>query len=361
MSIAEQLQRQHLAALTPYASARRSMSGDGIWLNANEAPFTPSNGVDGEALNRYPSFQSDALNGAYANYAGVKLEQVLSCRGSDEAIDLLIRSFCEPGSDSIMITTPTYGMYAISAQTHGARVIDVPLQAANDGGLQLNTAAMLDAVRNDENSVKLVFICNPSNPLGNQVNRDDLAAFIDAVGSRALVVVDEAYIEFVDNSSAATVASWLEKYPQLVVLRTLSKAFGMAAIRCGFALANSDIIDVLRKVIAPYPMPQPCLQAAARAVDTAGIKSMHTLVSDTKMLRDQFVAWVKTKAWALKVWPSTTNFVLISVSDAAQLVSDCAAKGVLIRNQSAQRGLNNTVRVSIGSATEMQKLMEVLP
>ena len=360
MSIAEQLQRQHLAALTPYASARRSMSGDGVWLNANEAPYTPSL-TTGDAqdamLNRYPSFQSDSLNGAYATYASVATEQVLSCRGSDEAIDLLIRSFCEPGRDAIMITTPTYGMYAISAQTQGAKVIDVPLVADAYGDLQLNTEAMLAAL----DSVKLVFICQPSNPLGNRVNREALKAFIKAVGSRALVIVDEAYIEFVDNSNQVSAAQWLNDYPQLVVLRTLSKAFGLAAIRCGFALANTDIIEVLRKVIAPYPMPQPSLQAATAALSTTNIARMQALVAETKALRDDFIQWVSRKPWALKVWPSVTNFVLISVPDAAQLVGNCAANGVLIRNQSAQRGLNNTVRVSIGSATEMQKLMEVLP
>lgn len=357
MSIAEQLQRQHLAALTPYASARRSMTGDGVWLNANEAPYTPSLSTGDAELNRYPSFQSDSLNGAYANYANVGTEQVLSCRGSDEAIDLLIRSFCEPGRDAIMITTPTYGMYAISAQTQGTNVIDVPLIADADGDLQLNTKAMLAAL----DSVKLVFICQPSNPLGNRVDRDALQGFIEAVGSRALVIVDEAYIEFVDDSNQASAAQWLNDYPQLVVLRTLSKAFGLAAIRCGFALANTDIIEVLRKVIAPYPMPQPSLQAATTALSTPNIARMQALVADTKALRDEFMQWVSGKSWALKVWPSVTNFVLISVPNAAQLVSDCAAKGVLIRNQSAQRGLNNTVRISIGSATEMQKLMEVLP
>lgn len=354
MSLAAQLQRTHLANLTPYASARRSMSGDGIWLNANEAPYTPSLGVDVAGLNRYPSFQSAALNGAYANYAGVEIDQVLSSRGSDEAIDLLIRSFCEPGRDAIMITTPTYGMYAISAQTHGCNVVDVPLQADIDGTLQLNTQAMLAAL----DTVKLVFICNPSNPLGNAVNRDALNDFIAAVNSRALVVVDEAYIEFVAPGTSVT--EWLSQYPQIVVLRTLSKAFGLAAIRCGFTLANADVIEVLRKVIAPYPMPQPSLSAAEQALSPTGITTMQGLVSATTRLREQFITWLRDQPWALKVWPTCTNFVLISVPDADQLVSECAAKGVLIRNQSAQRGLNNTVRISIGSESEMQTLMEVL-
>src|SRR5690554_3216416 len=148
MSLAAQLQRQHLAQLTPYASARRSMSGGAVWLNANEAPLTPSLSSNSKPLNRYPSFQSEPLNAAYASYAAVQLQQVLSCRGSDEAIDLLIRSFCEPGKDSILITTPTYGMYAISAQTHGAFVRDVPLRTAADNSLQLDLDAIATELAN---------------------------------------------------------------------------------------------------------------------------------------------------------------------------------------------------------------------
>ena len=364
MSLATQLQRTHLAQLTPYASARRSMSGGAVWLNANEAPTTPSLTADQQQLNRYPSFQSERLNGAYADYAGVQTQQVLSCRGSDEAIDLLIRSFCEPGQDSIMITTPTYGMYAISAQTHGAGVIDVPLRKAQDASLQLDLEGMAKQLTAAGKRVKLVFVCNPSNPVGNSLNLADVEQLLERVGEQALVVLDEAYIEFAAASGVQqlnTIASWLSKYPQLVVLRTLSKAFGLAAIRCGFALANTDVIDVLRKVIAPYPMPQPCLDIAERALSGAGISAMQQLVADTVALRDAFIKQIMAKPWALKVWPSCTNFVLVSVPDASELVRQCSAAGVLIRNQSAQRGLDNTVRMSIGSADEMNQLLEVLP
>lgn len=364
MTVAASLQRAHLAALTPYASARRSMSGGAVWLNANEAPATPALATNETQLNRYPSFQSAALNQAYANYAQVNVEQVLSCRGSDEAIDLLIRSFCEPQQDAIMITTPTYGMYAISAQTQGAGVVDVPLTAAADGTLQLDVDEMLRAFNSCQQQIKLVFVCNPSNPLGNNINLAELERLIIGVGEQALVVIDEAYIEFAAQSNVQPlnhITQWLAKYPQLVIMRTLSKAFGLAAIRCGFALANTDIIEVLRKVMAPYPMPQPCLDMAARALSDDGIVAMQQALATTTAQRLAFIQAIAAKPWVKKVWPSCTNFVLLDVDNAEQLVEQCRLGGVLIRNQSSQRRLNNSVRVSIGSEAEMQQLMEVLP
>ncbi len=359
MTLAQQLQRCHLTQLTPYASARRSMTQQGVWLNANEAATTPSSQ---QSLNRYPSFQCDVLNVAYANYAQVKPEQVLSCRGSDEAIDLLIRSFCEPGHEAILITSPTYGMYAISAQTQGVQVIDVPLIATTANQLQLNVSGISRAL--EQFSIKLIFLCNPSNPIGNCLSLAAIAQVLDTVGSRALVVVDEAYIEYAAASFAQplhTVTSWLSRYPQLVVLRTLSKAFGLAAIRCGFALANCDVIEVLRKVIAPYPLPQPTIDYASAALSYEGINNMHAAVQTTVKIRDEFMAQLAGKRWLHRMWPSVTNFILLQVDNAAELVNNCAQQGVLIREQSHQLGLANTIRISIGSRSELQRLLEVLP
>ncbi|PWW15951.1 MULTISPECIES: histidinol-phosphate transaminase [Pseudidiomarina] len=364
MSLASKLQRAHLAQLTPYASARRSMSGGNVWLNANEAPSTPlaavaDNAMSGNDLNRYPSFQSAALNQAYASYAEVSAEQVLSCRGSDEAIELLIRTFCEPGRDSIVICPPTYGMYAISAQTHGAGVISVPLQQQ-----QLDVPAILEQVQTAAQTVKLIFVCNPSNPLGNNLALDSLQQLLQQVGERAIVVVDEAYIEFAAASSVQAlneVSSWLQQYPQLVVLRTLSKAFGLAGIRCGFALAPADIIEALRKVIAPYPLPQTTVTVATQALSDAAINAMQQQVAATNTQRERLLAALADASWVTKIWPSCTNFVLLTVTDAAAIVAHFAAAGILIRNQSQQLGLANSVRISIGSAAEMDQLLKVFP
>ncbi|MDX1705153.1 histidinol-phosphate transaminase [Pseudidiomarina sp.] len=359
MSIAERLQRQHLRNLTPYASARRSMSGGAVWLNANEAPLTPSLPADATQANRYPAFQSSALNQVYARYAGVNEAQLLSCRGSDEAIDLLIRTFCEPGQDQIMICPPTYGMYAISAQTHGAGVTEVPLVARGDD-MQLDLPAIYQRL----DGVKLIFVCSPSNPLGNELATDDLRELLEQVGERALVVVDEAYIEFAAagvSGKLNQLSDWLNEYPQLVILRTLSKAFGLAAIRCGFALAGNDIIQCLRKVIAPYPLPQSTLDYATRALQPQGIAAMHAMLASVSDQRQRLLNALASRQWVKRIWPSTTNFVLLTVTDASALVATCADHGVLIRNQSQQLGLDNSVRISIGSREEIDQLLEALP
>jgi histidinol-phosphate aminotransferase len=358
LTLAERLQRAHLRDLVPYASARRSMSGGAIWLNANEAPYTPSAAGRPDS-NRYPAFQSSVLNQAYADYAGVEAAQVLSGRGSDEAIELLIRAFCEPNRDSILICPPTYGMYAISAQTHGCATVQVPLVQHTEGNWQLD----LTAIENNLNNVKLVFVCSPSNPLGNQLDSADLRSLLELVGERALVVVDEAYIEFTatDGSRTMGVASWLQTYPQLVVLRTLSKAFGLAALRCGFVLAASTIIAVLQKVIAPYPLSQPSIDGAIAALQTAALEAMWQLRDETEIQRQRLLQALQQRSWVRQIYPSVTNFVLLQVSAAEALVKQLSEQGILIRNQSQQLGLANCVRISIGSATELDQLIARLP
>lgn len=347
MSIVEQIQRQHLKQLTPYASARRSMSGGNIWLNANESPYSNSYTVDDSKLNRYPEFQSKPLNQAYAEYAGIDASQVLSSRGSDEGIELLIRAFCEPGQDKVLICPPTYGMYAISAKTFAVGVTEVPLL----DNWQLDTEAVIEASA----ECKVVFLCSPSNPLGNALNTDDIEQVLQH-SPRSIVVVDEAYIEF---SSGDSVVSWLERYPNLVVLRTLSKAFALAGIRCGFLLANDDIIELLQKVLAPYPMPDPTVQIAVQALQTSSLERLQQQVATLLAERDR-VQTALEQPPLTQVSESDTNFLLYQCEDAAGLVKTLADNGLLIRNQSAQRGLENVVRITIGSAAENDELIQQL-
>lgn len=342
--LAQQLQRPHLAALVPYASARRSMSGGSIWLNANEAP-------DGE-LNRYPSFQPAAMLEAYARYAKVAAQQVLTARGSDEVIDVLIRTFCEPGQDKIMICPPTYGMYAISAQTHGAEVVTVPLLP--------DLTLALDDIAAQLKRVKLIFLCHPSNPLGNPLPSAQIEAVLQAAENRALVVVDEAYIEYAQAAGIESTAAWLTRYPNLVVLRTLSKAFGLAAIRCGFALANEAIIQTLQKVLAPYPVPLLTEQTATQQLAPAALQTVQQRVMRTTQLREALIATLQAQTWVTRVFPSVTNFVLCQVDDAAKRVAWFQRQGILIRNQSAQLNLPQSIRISIGSAAEMAAVAELL-
>ncbi|MCA1766635.1 MAG: histidinol-phosphate transaminase [Idiomarina sp.] len=347
MSIVDRLQRQHLKELTPYASARRSMSGGNIWLNANESPYNNAYSVDDSKLNRYPEFQSKPLNQAYAEYVGIKASQVLSSRGSDEGIELLIRAFCEPAKDKVLICPPTYGMYAISAKTFAVGVSEVPLL----DNWQLDTESVIEAAA----ECKVIFLCSPSNPLGNMLNPNDIEQVLQHSPS-SIVVVDEAYIEF---SSGDSVASWLERYPNLVVLRTLSKAFALAGIRCGFLLASNDIIELLQKVLAPYPLPDPTVQIAVQALQKSSLERLQQQVSTLVTERERIQAELESMPMTL-VADSDTNFLLYQCEDAAALVTALADNGLLIRNQSAQRGLDNVVRITVGSDAENNELIQQL-
>lgn len=265
-SLAERLARPELLTLEPYQSARR-IGGEGqIWINANESPFINS---DLDSLNRYPECQPPELITRYAEYAGVSNQQVLTSRGADEAIELLIRTFCIPGRDSIACFGPTYGMYAISAKTFNVGVKALRL----DDEYQLP-----QELCSQVGDAKLVFICNPNNPTGTVIAPDAIEAVIRSLPD-TLVVVDEAYIEFCPDYS---VASLLDKYDNLIVLRTLSKAFALAGARCGFMLATPEVIEMVMRVIAPYPVPLPVAKLAIDALSKDGIARMQTQVAQLK-------------------------------------------------------------------------------
>lgn len=352
MSSINKFARASVKALTPYASARLSMSGGSVWLNANENALAPEYQLSG-SYNRYPDCQPPALIAAYAAYAGVEPSQVLVSRGADEGIELLIRSFCEPQTpgqdgDSVIICPPTYGMYAISAESNQVRRSIVPLTA----DFTLDTAAIFAAP-----TPKLVFICSPNNPTGDLIPRQQIIDVLEFYKDKALVVVDEAYIEF---APAATVLNLLNDYPNLVVLRTLSKAFALAGLRCGFTLAAPDIIQALKQMIAPYPLAAPVAEIATLALSEAGQARMQQSVLTINQLRDAFITFAKTQQAVLQVYASKANYVLLQVKDAAACVAAIAAEGILIRNQSSQLGLSQVVRVSIGNPAEMALVQDAL-
>lgn len=247
------LARANVRALTPYMSARRLGGNGDVWLNANEYPLATEYQLTAQTFNRYPECQPQWVIDRYAAYAGLEAEQVLVSRGADEGIELLIRAFCEPGQDAILFCPPTYGMYAVSAETFGVELRKVQTKA----DWQLDLPAIKDSL----DRVKLIYICSPNNPTGNLVNPADIREVLELAQGRAIVAVDEAYIEFCPQAS---VSSWLKDYPNLVILRTLSKAFALAGLRCGFTLANSDIIQLLLKVIAPYPLSTPVAELQHR-------------------------------------------------------------------------------------------------
>ena len=357
LTTAEQLARTELIDMVPYQSARRLFSSAGsvdekIWLNANEAPGNGEYQLSAENLNRYPDFQPSNLLNAYSEYSGLAKEQILATRGADEGIELIIRSFCKAYQDSILICPPTYGMYAISAENHGAGIVKVPLISAD---LTLDLAGLKQQV----GKVKVVFLCSPGNPTGNLLPQAQIIEAIELFKDSAMVVVDEAYIEFSPEDSSAKL---LNEFDNVIVLRTLSKAFALAGLRCGFTLANKDVITLLSKVIAPYPISAPVAELASNAL-TSDLNKMLEQVQSSNKLRGQLALWLTEQGWCKQVFASDANFVLFrchSEQDKNQLFDLLVSNNILIRDQSKQLQLENCLRISIGSEQEIAKLQQLL-
>ncbi|SJZ47312.1 histidinol-phosphate aminotransferase [Vibrio cincinnatiensis] len=335
----EKLARKQVQALTPYLSARRIGGCGDVWLNANESPFDNEYKTDFARLNRYSDCQPKALIQAYADYAGVSPQQVLTSRGADEGIELLIRAFCEPNEDAILYCPPTYGMYAISAETFGVERKTVPL--TTDWQLDLATIeASLD-------NVKLVFVCSPNNPTGNLVKREDIIALLEMTKDCAIVVMDEAYIDFCPEASTVDL---LEDYPNLAILRTLSKAFALAGLRCGFTLANASIIDVLLKVIAPYPVPVPVAEIATQALSEAGLARAKFQVLDLNANRAYLQVGLQMIE-GITVFEGWGNYLLVQFPDGDALFKAAWEHGIILRNSP----IEHCVRISVGNREECEK------
>jgi len=307
------LARPELLTLTPYQSARRIGGRGDIWINANESPF---NNSDLDKVNRYPECQPPELINAYSSYSGVKASNIIASRGADEAIELLIRTFCIPGVDSIACFGPTYGMYSISAATFNVAVTALSLT---------DNYQLPDAWPTQIGNAKVVFICNPNNPTGTVLAKDKIEQAIQAAPN-SIVVVDEAYIEFCPDYS---VADLLDQYPNLVVLRTLSKAFALAGARCGFMLASDAIIDLVMRVIAPYPVPLPVSELAVRALSPAGIDTMRTQVAS--LIEQGQRLSVALTAYGATVLPANGNYVLAKFDDVSAAAKRLSDSGVVAR------------------------------
>ena len=261
----EKLITKHVQKLVPYQSARRIGGHGHNFLNANESPKSEGYFLNSSSLNRYPECQPEELVERYADYAGVHKTQVIATRGSDEAIGLIVRTFCEPGVEGILIAPPTYGMYEVAANTNDALVA----VAERNDDFSLDAQHLIDGVKNASFTVKAVFIDSPANPLGIVFPKDELIKLLKALPD-TLIVLDEAYIEFANKEDDLTYL--VNEYENLIVTRTLSKAFALAGIRCGFAIANENIIKAMLKVIDPYPICDPVAQIAVQALSDHGVE-----------------------------------------------------------------------------------------
>ncbi|KFB98297.1 histidinol-phosphate aminotransferase [Trabulsiella guamensis ATCC 49490] len=348
MSI-EDLARENVRNLTPYQSARRLGGKGDVWLNANEFPTAVPFGLTQQTLNRYPECQPKAVIDNYARYAGVKPEQVLVSRGADEGIELLIRAFCEPGKDAILFCPPTYGMYSVSAETFGVEYRTVQAKE----GWQLDLPAIAEKL----DGVKLVYVCSPNNPTGQIINPQDMRDLLEMTRGKALVVADEAYIEFCPQ---ATLVNWLEEYPHLVVLRTLSKAFALAGLRCGFTLASDDVIALLMKVIAPYPLSTPVADIAAQALSPDGIVAMRQRVTQIIDERQYLISQLRDIPCVEQVFDSETNYILVRITASSAVFKSLWDQGIILRDQNRQPTLSGCLRITIGTRAESQRVIDAL-
>lgn len=340
----ESLVRDNIRNLTPYRSARDDFD-QGTLLDANENSYGSviRNSLD---LNRYPSPSHDPLREKIAEYRGIDFENIFLGVGSDEPIDLLMRIFCEPGKDSIMITPPTYGMYKVAANINNVGVKKVQL---NDR-FQLQPDQITEQAHDSD---KILFLCSPNNPTANDLKRTDLLKLVTRFNG--IVVVDEAYIDF---SNQESMAQMVQQYPNLVVLQTFSKAFGLAGIRLGVAIASPQIIDFMMRVKAPYNINKLTADMAMKAFDNPELFKFNI---EAILDQREYVAEQLEYADAVeKVYPSNANFILFKIRDAEQIYRKLAAKGVIVRYRGNEPLCEDCLRVTIGMPDENVRFLKTL-
>ncbi|MFH5833013.1 histidinol-phosphate transaminase [Halalkalibaculum sp. DA384] len=339
----DDLVRPNIRALKPYRSARDDYD-KGTLLDANENSY--GSPVHVEGLNRYPSPYQWELRSKLADLRGVRTENVFVGVGSDEAIDLLMRIFCEPGQDRILITPPTYGMYEVSANIHNIPVDKVLLTPEFD----VDPEAVLENVR--ENT-KMILLCSPNNPTGNDLSVDAMKHI--AGEFTGIVVIDEAYVDFSDRES---LAGEVAQYPNLVVLQTLSKAFGLAGIRLGIAIAAEDIIRYMLKVKAPYNVNSLTSYYARKAFDN--LETVRFNIEKIKEERDRLAKALSMQPFVKKVYPSDANFLLFKIEHARAVYQKLAEQGVIVRYRGNEPRCDNCLRVTVGTPDENDLFLSTL-
>jgi histidinol-phosphate aminotransferase len=340
----DKLVRGNIKRLVPYSSARDEFSGEAkVFLDANEnslgSPLT-------KWYNRYPDPHQRAIKQKLSGIKGIAAEHIFLGNGSDECIDLLFRSFCEPGKDNVVICPPTYGMYEVSANINDVAVRKAPL--LEDFQLDLvHLETLVDA------NTKLMWLCSPNNPTGNALNRTDIEMVLN--NFNGIVVIDEAYINFAKQKSFV---QELSDYPNLVVLQTLSKAWGLAGLRLGMAFASAAIIGILDKVKPPYNINQSTQELVAKALDEVGqVNDMiHLLVDMREAMADVF----RSMPTVEKVYPSDANFFLVKIKEARKIYEFLLTKGIVLRDRSNVTLCEDCLRITIGTEKENTLLVDAM-
>ncbi|MBC8033273.1 MAG: histidinol-phosphate transaminase [Chitinophagaceae bacterium] len=340
----DSLLRENIKKLVPYSSARDEFKGDAsIFLDANENSY-------GSPLvkwyNRYPDPMQWKVKEKLSEIKMVPPNNIFLGNGSDECIDILFRSFCDPGKDNVIIVPPTYGMYEVSAGINDVAV----KKASLTSDFQLNLEAIESAV---DDYTKMIFLCSPNNPTGNSLNREDVEMILN--NYFGLVVIDEAYINF---SRHRSFLQELKEYPNLVVLQTLSKAWGLAALRVGMAFASEEIIRVMNKVKPPYNINQPSQELALKALEEVGM--VNDMIREIVKERGALVQALKEIPFVEKIYPSDANFLLVKVSDAKVIYNALLQKGIVVRDRSKVELCEGCLRVTVGTEKENKELITAL-
>ena len=340
----EKLVRENVKNLTPYSSARKEFSGAAqIFLDANENSYgSPL----AENYNRYPDPLQMEIKAKIAVWNEVKPEQIFVGNGSDEAIDLLFRIFCEPDFDEVIICPPTYGMYKVSADINSVRVKETYLKS----GFQLNVQSIKEDI---DETTKLIFVCSPNNPTGNSMRREAILKI--AGGFRGIVVVDEAYIHF---SPEKSLIEEIRNFPNLVVLQTFSKAWGLAGLRVGLAFADEKIIELFNRVKPPYNVSQIAQKAILQAFENKS--KVEENIAEIVAEREKLIKNLREFSFVTKIYPSDANFILIKTLNADSIYEFLLGEKIVVRNRSRVKLCAGCLRITIGTPDENELLLNSL-
>jgi histidinol-phosphate aminotransferase len=344
------LARPDILAIKPYSHAAWLPSL--TRLHANEAPWRPAGDATAAGLNRYPEPQPAALVERLAALYAVPATCLLATHGSDEAIDVLSRIYLRAGADAILQCIPTFGMYQVAAHIQGAGVIEIPLERAH--GWSMDAERLVAAW---QPHVKIVYLCSPNNPTGNLLDIGALETVCSALDGKAIIVIDEAYIEW---SRRASLTSWLSRYSTLAVLRTLSKAHALAGARIGALLAHPEMIQLARRVVPPYSLAQPAIEAAMRALEPQEIAASQARIDALLREREYLRERLASSRLVDRVWASDANFLLIDCRDADRFMRLSMAGGSIVRDMRANPALRNSLRISVGTRAQNDALLNSL-
>jgi histidinol-phosphate aminotransferase len=338
------LLRENIKKLVPYASARDEFSGSAhIFLDANEnslgSPISPS-------YNRYPDPHQVKIKERLSQIKGLPPDNIFLGNGSDECIELLYRAFCNPGKDNVIIHPPTYGMYEVSAHIHDVEVRRAPLTE----NFQLNLGVIETLI---DDYTKIIWICSPNNPTGNAFNREDIEIVLNNFDG--LVVIDEAYINF---SRQQSYIRELMEYPNLVILQTLSKAWGLAGLRVGMAFAGKVIIEVLNRIKPPYNIGQATQELVFEALK--GTDEVNEMIKEIVDMRNDLAGQLNRLSSVINVYPSEANFLLVQIREARKIYEKLLEIGIVVRDRSSAPGCSNCLRITVGTKKQNDKLIDVL-